>query len=39
MAGGKGRGVLFKKGEIIRRVKEEELLDALFEEIGKGGEE
>jgi (E)-4-hydroxy-3-methylbut-2-enyl-diphosphate synthase len=38
MAGGKGRGILFKRGEIIRRVKEEELLDALFEEIGKGGE-
>jgi (E)-4-hydroxy-3-methylbut-2-enyl-diphosphate synthase len=37
MAGGKGRGILFKKGEIIRRVKEEELLDALLEEIGKGG--
>jgi (E)-4-hydroxy-3-methylbut-2-enyl-diphosphate synthase len=37
MAGGKGRGILFKKGEIIKRVKEEELLDALLEEIGKGG--
>jgi (E)-4-hydroxy-3-methylbut-2-enyl-diphosphate synthase len=38
MAGGNGRGILFKKGEIIKRVKEDELLDALFEEIGKGGE-
>jgi (E)-4-hydroxy-3-methylbut-2-enyl-diphosphate synthase len=37
MAGGKGRGILFKKGEIIKRVKEEELLDAFLEEIGKGG--
>ena len=35
MAGGKGRGILFKKGEIIKRVKEEELLDALLAEIGK----
>lgn len=35
MAGGKGRGILFKKGAIIKRVKEEELLDALFEEIEK----
>ena len=38
MAGGKGRGILFRKGEIIKRVREEELLDALLEEIGKGGE-
>jgi (E)-4-hydroxy-3-methylbut-2-enyl-diphosphate synthase len=38
VAGGKGRGILFRKGEIIRRVKEEELLDALLEEIGKGGQ-
>ena len=37
MAGGKGRGILFRKGEIIKRVKEEELLDAFLEEIGKGG--
>lgn len=34
IAGGKGRGILFKKGEIIKRVKEDELLDSLFEEIG-----
>ena len=33
IAGGKGRGILFKKGKIIKQVKEEELLDALIEEI------
>jgi (E)-4-hydroxy-3-methylbut-2-enyl-diphosphate synthase len=33
IAGGKGRGILFRKGEIIKRVKEEELLASLFKEI------
>ena len=33
IAGGKGRGILFKKGKIIRRVGEEDLLNALFDEI------
>lgn len=33
IAGGKGRGILFKKGKIIKQVKEEELLDALLKEI------
>lgn len=33
MAGGKGRGILFKKGKIIKTVKEDELLDALLKEI------
>ncbi|MDP3260266.1 MAG: flavodoxin-dependent (E)-4-hydroxy-3-methylbut-2-enyl-diphosphate synthase, partial [Thermodesulfovibrionales bacterium] len=33
IAGGKKRGILFKKGKIIKQVKEEELLDALLEEI------
>ena len=33
IAGGKKRGILFKKGKIIKQVKEEELLDALIEEI------
>jgi len=33
IAGGKGRGILFRKGEIVRKVKEEELLDALLKEI------
>lgn len=33
IAGGDGEGLLFKKGEIIRKVPEEELLDALREEL------
>lgn len=33
IAGGDGCGVLFKKGEIIRKVEEEKLFDALIEEI------
>lgn len=33
IAGGKARGILFRKGEIVRKVKEEELLDALLKEI------
>ncbi len=33
IAGGKGRGILFKKGELLKTVKEDELLDALLEEI------
>lgn len=35
IAGGKGRGILFRKGEIIKSVKEEELLDCLIEELQK----
>jgi len=35
IAGGNGEGVIFKKGEIIRKVPEEKLLDALMEEIAK----
>jgi (E)-4-hydroxy-3-methylbut-2-enyl-diphosphate synthase len=33
IAGGKGRGILFKKGKIIKKLPEEELLDALLKEI------
>ncbi|MBI5187735.1 MAG: flavodoxin-dependent (E)-4-hydroxy-3-methylbut-2-enyl-diphosphate synthase [Nitrospirae bacterium] len=33
IAGGKGRGILFKKGKIVKKLKEEELLDALLNEI------
>lgn len=39
ISGGKGEGVLFKKGEIIRRVKEDELLAALMDEIDRWEEE
>ncbi len=35
IAGGKGCGVLFKKGEIICKLKEEELLECLVEEVEK----
>lgn len=35
IAGGMGRGILFRKGEIIKRLREEDLVDALFEEIEK----
>ena len=35
IAGGKGEGLIFKKGEIIRKVREEELLAALMDEIKK----
>ncbi len=33
VAGGQGEGLLFKKGEIIRKVPEEQLLEALKEEL------
>lgn len=35
IAGGKGEGLIFKKGEVIKKVKEEELLSALMDEIEK----
>ena len=35
IAGGKGCGVIFKKGEIIKKLSEEALLEALLEEIEK----
>ncbi len=35
IAGGKGTGLLFKKGKIVKRLKESELLDALVAEIKK----
>jgi len=33
IAGGNGEGLIFKKGEIIKKLPENELLDALLEEI------
>lgn len=33
IAGGKGGGLLFKKGEILRKVPESEIVDALLEEL------
>lgn len=35
IAGAKGEGIIFKKGEIIRRVPEEKLVDELMSEIDK----
>jgi (E)-4-hydroxy-3-methylbut-2-enyl-diphosphate synthase len=33
VAGGKGRGLLFRHGEIVKRLKEHELADALVSEV------
>jgi len=33
IAGGKGEGLLFKKGEVLRKVPEESLLSELMKEI------
>jgi len=35
IAGGKGTGLLFKKGKIVKKLKEKDLLDALMREIGE----
>lgn len=39
IAGGKGQGIVFRKGEIIKTVSEAELLPALLDEINKITEE
>ncbi len=39
IAAGKGKGVIFKRGEIIRHVLEHEMVDALLEEIEKWEQE
>ena len=33
IAGGNGEGLIFRKGEVVRKVKEEDLLSELFREI------
>ena len=33
IAGGKGEGLLFKKGEIIKKLPEDKLVDALIDEL------
>jgi (E)-4-hydroxy-3-methylbut-2-enyl-diphosphate synthase len=33
IAGGQGSGILFKKGQLVRKVPSEELLDTLIEEV------
>jgi (E)-4-hydroxy-3-methylbut-2-enyl-diphosphate synthase len=35
LAGGKGIGLIFKKGEVIRKVPEAQIVDALMDEVGK----
>lgn len=35
IAGGKGEGLIFKKGQIIRKVKEDELLEAFMQELNQ----
>jgi (E)-4-hydroxy-3-methylbut-2-enyl-diphosphate synthase len=35
IAGGKGEGLVFRRGEVIRKVPEDQLADALLEEIAK----
>lgn len=35
IAGGDGEGLLFKKGEIIKKIPQEHIVDILLEEIGK----
>ena len=35
IAGGKGEGLVFRKGEVINKVAEDKLVDALFEELDK----
>ena len=33
IAGGNGEGLVFRKGEVLRKVPQEKLVDALMEEI------
>lgn len=35
IAGGKGEAIIFKKGEVIRKIKEEDILEELKKEINK----
>jgi len=36
IAGGDGKGILFKKGRVIKKVPEEKLVEVLLEEVQKG---
>ncbi len=38
IAAGKGVGILYRKGEMIKRVKEEEIVKTIMEEVEKFGE-
>ena len=35
IAAGKGVGILYRKGEVVRKVKESEIVDAIVEEVHK----
>ncbi len=35
ITGGNGEGLLFARGKILRKVPQEQLVDALFQEIDK----
>ena len=35
IAGGKGQGILFKKGEIVRKIPADKLVEELLDEIDK----
>jgi (E)-4-hydroxy-3-methylbut-2-enyl-diphosphate synthase len=35
LAGGKGEGLIFRKGEILRKVPEDRLIEELFIEVKK----
>ncbi|MDT8322512.1 MAG: flavodoxin-dependent (E)-4-hydroxy-3-methylbut-2-enyl-diphosphate synthase [Bacteroidota bacterium] len=35
IAAGKGVGILYRKGEVVRRLKEDEIIDAVYEEAMK----
>lgn len=39
IAAGRGKGVIFKRGEIVRHVSEAEMVDALLEEVDKWDQE
>ena len=39
IAGGKGQGLLFRKGKVVRKVPQDELADALVEEALRLAEE
>jgi len=36
IAGGDGKGILFKKGKVVKKVPEEKLVEVLLEEVRKG---
>jgi (E)-4-hydroxy-3-methylbut-2-enyl-diphosphate synthase len=39
IAGGRGQGILFRRGEVVRKVPQDQLADALVEEAWKLVEE